>query len=587
MQPTGGIAYIRAMPSYLIADNIRKGMVGLNVLSKLLIRTNDEHPDADKLIASFRYGSLSITSLFYVFNGPASLVPTKIAVVISLYIVSKIITDFYVLYSDNPFKLRLMVLSETLAITLLLVPTGGLDSPFLWYALNPVLVAAWYLSPAFCWFNLFIYISAAVVISAALFKKGQTLVLIYQHQYLLLVFILITLLVQSLSAMLMRLQAANKKQREAMDQMMSLYQIVEAFTSEGDWDGFYKMFTGYTAQLTKTGLAFFWQSTAETSAGAIYSNQEMNDYAKNALAKHISANLARLKEDPNPEFKCSDRIYQAVVIKSSTKLYGLLGLEIDRKEAFEINIRKHLTFLSDLTSIMLDRFAMEEANDRLILLEERNRIANEIHDSVSQRLFSIYCSLHTLKGNWAKLSIKQIQQNLCLLSDSANSAMRELRHSIYSLSTQKSGEKIFFQSISQYLMEFSKLNGIETKVNLCGDEEILSTLQKKSLYRIICEATGNAFRHGKATVINVNLEASPEGTQLVILDNGIGINFSKVTHQNLGLGINNMKNMVHALGGSLALQSCQGTKVEIVIPNLPTDLYRKGYTSSGSDNHGY
>lgn len=557
----------------------------INVFRKFLVGSRllkNGQPEVIELIFSFRYASFFMTGIFYVLDGSVSLIIYKIAVVVSLFVASRILTDIYMNCSNNAAKLRATILLESFAITLLLVPTGGLNSPFLWYALNPVLVAAWYLSSYFCWFNLLFYISAATLISAGLFKKGGTIELIRQHQYLLLVFILITLLVQSLSTLLKRLQIANEKQRESMEQLMSLYQVLEACTTEDNGDCFFQTYSNYTAKLTKSRLAFFWHNTASTGSKQLYTNVEINDSIQSALENDLNIKIRSIKDWSAMTFKIENVNYQYVPVKSSAKLYGVLGVEIGNlRQNNEITLAKHLFFLSDLAAIILDRFSTEDVNSRLMLLEERNRIANEIHDSVSQRLFSISSSLYMLKNQWNSLPEGLATEQLTLLSDSASCAMRELRKSIYSLSTQKSGEQILFSSIKSYLSDFARLNRINLNVSLNGEENLVSAKLKKCLYRIICEATGNSVKHGNCNTLSVRLDLFSEGIRLFIEDNGQGFELNEVNSEKSGLGLINMKNIVQSYGGKFLISSRFGigTKVEIEIPNSTADLWEQGGTA--------
>lgn len=521
-----------------------------------------------RIIYSYRYGSLVITAGFYLLNGSVSVVPYKLAAVISLYILARIITDLYIKCSTSTRKLRTIILLETVVITLLLIPTGGFESPFIWYALNPVLVAAWYLSTFFCWFTLFFYLLTSTLISASVFSMG-TLDSIINHSYLILVFILITLLVQLLATLTKQLQIANIKQNESLEHIMSLYKVIEAFTNEDDLKTFFQTFTNYIAKITKVDIVFFWENNNDIDLGGqIFTNVSISKDLELALIMELKVRTEDVMSNINIlDIEIDKHKFYSVLVKSSTKLFGVIGLQSSSiaKELFE----KQLIFLSDVSSIILERFSMEESYDKLLLLEERNRIANEIHDSVSQRLFSIKFSLHTLRSKLDQLSKMELIDQLEFLSNSTNLAMRELRSSIYSLTTQKSEEKIFFSTIKLYLSDLEKLNDININVNLIGEEDIVSVNLKRSLYRVICEGTGNAVKHGKCSNIGVSLEIDPESINLVICDNGRGFVLDKVKYEASGLGLTNMSNMVNSYGGQIVIKSeiNKGTTIEVVIPN--------------------
>ena len=92
-----------------------------------------------RLVLLFRYSSLLLTSFFFLL-GPQSPFIFKALVVAALVVAAGILTDLQRKYAGNDKVLRLIVITETLGLTLLLIPTGGISSPFIWYALNPVIV---------------------------------------------------------------------------------------------------------------------------------------------------------------------------------------------------------------------------------------------------------------------------------------------------------------------------------------------------------------------------------------------------------------------------------------------------------------
>ena len=154
----------------------------------------------------------------------------------------------------------------------------------------------------------------------------------------------------------------------------------------------------------------------------------------------------------------------------------------------------------------LERFNLEDMEDQLLIMEEQNRIANEIHDSVTQRLFSIKYSIHGLMERQKTLSGEELGEVLREIKESSCLALQELRNSIYKLSSAKKEERAFQIALKSYLDSISKLNGINIQFNFNGDENLLSLQIKKAINRIIREAAGNAVRHGKCKNLQVELE---------------------------------------------------------------------------------
>lgn len=227
-----------------------------------------------------------------------------------------------------------------------------------------------------------------------------------------------------------------------------------------------------------------------------------------------------------------------------------------------------IKLLASLSAVFLDRFKFEKVYEHLLISEEQNRIASEIHDSVSQLLFSISCKLHTLIQDTGITA--EVKAELFLIRNSLNRAMKELREAIYSLSRKGSEQSVLESDIKNYIDDVSRLNNVGISFDIVGNQELINCDLKKAVYRIICETTGNAIRHGNCSLINILLNIEKECIKLIIEDNGIGFDLkSKISNKEMGLGINNIYNMVYSMNGEINIESQtgKGTSVYILLPN--------------------
>jgi signal transduction histidine kinase len=243
----------------------------------------------------------------------------------------------------------------------------------------------------------------------------------------------------------------------------------------------------------------------------------------------------------------------------------------NEKEGFVYKNNIHqIQFLSELISIALERIDLEELNDRLIISEEQNRIANEIHDSVLQRLFSMSCGVFSLIKKIPSYSTTETIEELNQFREMTDTVMKELRDKIYGLSWKKAGQSSFITDVKKYIEDIKKFSNVNIPFTIIGSIELLSCNQKRALYRIICEGIGNAVRHGKAKNIEVNLHINPEFVSLSIMDDGIGFDVSLVdANKAKGLGIQNMNQLVQSLQGDIEIDSApgSGTSIKLAIPN--------------------
>lgn len=365
------------------------------------------------------------------------------------------------------------------------------------------------------------------------------------------------------------LNESKIRAEQSLKDIMSLYEIVEAFTNQCNINEFLNIFSQYGAKLTNSKISFLWMAPHNliTSQIAINNIGYLNLRFVEDVKKIWEEKITFLK----PELVNLDhRDFLVLLVKSQSKKFGLIGISLDienRTDTMEDYFQK-LNFLAKLSGIILQRINCEKVNEKLILYEEQNRIANEIHDSVCQRVFGISCATFSLKTRWTTMNESEIQEQLQLLHESSSNAIKELRATIFKLSNKKNGNKYFETCLREYLQEFSMLNKISIDLFVHGNLELIPSEVKKSIKRIIYEASGNAAKHGKCTNLDIDINIYDKAINLQIIDNGIGFDKKRINFTNTGLGLFNINNMVKAFNGTLEIESGskEGTKLLINIP---------------------
>ncbi|WP_044339890.1 sensor histidine kinase [Rossellomorea aquimaris] len=539
----------------------------------------------------YRFLSWFLTSLFFLLNSPSHFNVFKFTVVSLLFLSSLLIVWLYEKVRHIKWRIIVLLLVEMIGISLLLIPTGALDSPFLWYALNPVLLAASVLPATYSWLILMFYLGSTSVTSYIITGASMQFEVIGQHSPLLLVFILTTLAVQLLSAAKKELAIKNRqleKQRrdlestnqklevsirqnqESIEHIMSLYQITEGITSKNSRENVGKTFSEYARLLSKSPLAFFWMSNDQGDKENIYFSRKGKGLEVKIKEMNVNIKKSWIESGFHhtpAKMHLSGKTFLVTTVTSTTRKFGVIGVEL-AKSIDEQMLSKQLIFLADLSSIVLERIAYEDINHKMILLEEQNRIANEIHDSVSQRLFSIVYGIHSLK----RLTVDDnLLGQLSVIEECSREAASELRECIYKLSSRKNSEKTFVDHLETYLTQLSKLN--EKTINLVtsGDAEKIPFIEKQRILRLVKESVGNAIRHGNATELVVRLSVFQDHSMLEIEDDGSGFDLRKPGLKR-GLGLQNMCDLAELSKGSFKIHSQigKGTKINIKLSHSIT-----------------
>ncbi|NLY90659.1 MAG: sensor histidine kinase [Firmicutes bacterium] len=214
-----------------------------------------------------------------------------------------------------------------------------------------------------------------------------------------------------------------------------------------------------------------------------------------------------------------------------------------------------------------ERLRLEQKNKELAVIEERNRIARELHDSVSQSLFGISLNLNTLglifqtQPERAKVLIEQVKEMV-------EEAQREMRLMIYELQPAILQEKGFFEALEALYALFQTRYKLEIISHISGDETQVDPQIQLALYRVIQEALHNVVKHAQATKAEVSLTIQDNGEVLVtIKDNGHGFDVGQ-TKSTGHFGLVGMEERITALNGAFFLHSRlgQGTTITVQIP---------------------
>ncbi len=558
----------------------------MNILSLIYLKKvgaffNDKS-DESRILATYRFISLFITSFFYILNNSEHIFQKKLLIILCLLVSSLILSYLYPTYEKSINNIKLLLFIEVIGNTLLLIPSGGIKSPFIWYSLNTILISFTFLKIRYGWINFLVYLLCYGIINNYFTNNNINIINSFKEELnLLLSFIMIIAAIQVLSLSIKRnkaesikleeinkqLEKTNSILLESIDHIKELYQSVNILTNQGNKEGIIKISFEHIKRITKVETIFYFDITNNVNKLISCDNKLLT-----TIEQHISEKLEQILESNDSyEINVSDSEFILVNVRNSYATYGILGMSnINKKDNIIYkNNAYQLQYLSDLISNAFERLALEEVNDRLLITEEQNRIANEIHDSVLQKLFSLSCGMYSIIKNINQFTIKEISDELNQFREDIDESMKELREKIYGLSWKKSGHSSFNMDLRKYIDEIKRLNKVSIPFRIHGNIEFLSAEQKKALYRIICEGIGNAVRHGNAKNIDIKIDITFSFTKLSISDDGIGFDLSNINNSTKGIGLQNMHQLTEFLNGEINIKSeiNIGTTIKIMLPN--------------------
>ncbi len=202
---------------------------------------------------------------------------------------------------------------------------------------------------------------------------------------------------------------------------------------------------------------------------------------------------------------------------------------------------------------------------RLAVVEERNRLARDLHDSVKQQMFAL-----TMLIGSAQLEIEERSEAQRVLKDAeriAVNAQQELTSLIHALRPVALSSKGLSEALREHCASWTERTGISCDLRV-ADTLALAPDVEQDVFHIVQEALANIARHSGATRAEVYLDRAPDTLTLRIRDNGHGFDVAQTGK--LGVGLRSMRERVEQMGGTLEVSSSVGgTRIEARAPLSP------------------
>ena len=228
-----------------------------------------------------------------------------------------------------------------------------------------------------------------------------------------------------------------------------------------------------------------------------------------------------------------------------------------------------LSFLLFGITWVLVRIAVENA--RLLVevrgkaaLEERQRLARELHDSVSQALYGIALGAKTARTLLDR-DITKVASPLDYILSLADAGLAEMRALIFELRPESLEKEGLVAALEKQAAALRARHEIKVETDLCNEPDAPLEI-KEALYPIAQEALHNIVKHARASSVHIRMRCSPEYVTLDVSDDGIG--FEPEGDFPGHLGLHSMRERTERLGGTLAVESTlgKGTQIRVWIP---------------------
>lgn len=256
------------------------------------------------------------------------------------------------------------------------------------------------------------------------------------------------------------------------------------------------------------------------------------------------------------------RYHASVPLYAHGKRLGVMNVaSVDWRELSPNDLRLLYT-IGDLLSIAIERTRLFAQSAQIGALEERNRLAREIHDTLAQSLTGIALQLESADAMLeAGIKLERVHQIVGRALNLTRSSLEDVRRSVLDLRAAPLEGRDLVQALLGLIEEKRAQHAVEISFEQIGASLALPLRFEVCLYRIAQEALNNALWHSAASQIKLQLVLSPDSVRLLIEDNGKGFELSDVQAGHYGLV--GMRERARLLGGSLTIASSPNVGVQI------------------------
>ena len=245
------------------------------------------------------------------------------------------------------------------------------------------------------------------------------------------------------------------------------------------------------------------------------------------------------------------------------RVVAIFNVAYTRPNALNDDSIRLFTALANRASLAIANMELFEQTKDLAVMEERNRLARDLHDSAKQKAFAALAQLGTANGI-IRTRPEEVIPHLSEAETLVYEVIQELTfliQEIYPIALQEKGLPTMLR---EYVFEWENRNDAVISLTI-QNERSLPLDVEQAVYRFIQEALANVSRHSKAKRVDISLVYNPESLQVIIADDGHGFDMNQKAK---GMGFRSMRDRISSIRGTVQIQSApgQGTRLIAQLP---------------------
>jgi signal transduction histidine kinase len=256
--------------------------------------------------------------------------------------------------------------------------------------------------------------------------------------------------------------------------------------------------------------------------------------------------------------------YLAVPLIVADEVYGSLAFHFDAPQSFSPETIDLAMSLGEQAALAIDNAALRLQAEKAAVISERDRLARELHDAVTQTLFSASLIADVLPRIWERDPATG-REKLAELRELTRGALAEMRTLLLELRPATLTESSLEELLRQLAAAITGRSRLRLAIEIEGRQPLPPDIQI-ALYRIAQESLNNVSKHAGATNVKVQLRFQPDRVELKVSDDGRGFDPTSINKHSLGLGI--MRERAASIQADFHIETAvgEGTTVCIRVP---------------------
>lgn len=249
--------------------------------------------------------------------------------------------------------------------------------------------------------------------------------------------------------------------------------------------------------------------------------------------------------------------FLGVPIVAKGNVLGAFYLTDEDKKEFDDADQRLIELFAAHAAIAIENATLFERSRELTVVEERNRLARDLHDSVAQTLFSLALTAEAAKKTGGFDEIEQV-------NELAKEALAELRSIVFELRPADLAADGLVPTIVKHADVVRRVFGQDIEVDV-RSEHRLDADTELELFRITQEALSNALKHARASKVVIALDLAVDPARLEVRDDGVGFDPDAAGIRARHLGLTSMEERARAIGGKLRIDAGPGRGTVVTV----------------------